>query len=262
MEPAAQPRSINPRTFIIGVLQFGLAGAVLLLSHYSYTILAAVLVLLPTAIAWYRAGRSWESLLLASPSAVIGLSVVVLVGLGRPPTGQSVFPVGSQIVLTLAYAVWLVWLRQLRLRAQSSLVVLAIQQLAASSAIFLAAAFWHWSSSLVVISLWAAIASTTLWYLRVIGEQAAAIVAATWALVVAEIAWVLFAWQVIYVIGGGYIIVPQATLVVLGVGYCFASIYQTHSLRRLSRRRLIEYVAVAGVLLAIVIAGTRWSGTS
>jgi hypothetical protein len=253
---------MNPRTFIIGVLQFGLAGAVLLLSHYNYTVIAAALVLIPTGIAWARSKRSWEALLLASPSAIIGLSVVVLVGLSRQPLGQPVFPVLAQVALTFAYAVWLIWLRQLRLHAQSSLAVLAVQQLAATSAIFLAAAFWHWPTSVVVALIWAAMAGTTLWYLRVIGEQAAAIMAVSWALIAAEIAWALSAWQIVYVIGGGYIIVPQATLVLLGAGYCFASIYQSHSMRRLSRRRLIEYVAIAAVLLTIVIAGTRWNGAA
>jgi hypothetical protein len=249
---------MNPRTFIIGVLQLALAGVVLLLSHYNYTGIAAALVLIPAGVVWARSGRSWEALLLASPSAIIGLSVVVLVGLN----GQPVFPVLSQIVITLAYAVWLVWLRQLRLHKQSSLAVLAVQQLAATTAIFLAAASWHWPISVAVPLIWAAMTGTTLWYLRIIGEQAAAILAVSWGLIAAEIAWVLSAWQVIYVIGGGAILIPQATLVLLGVGYCFASIYQSHSERRLSRRRLIEYVAIAAVLLAVVIAGTRWNGTS
>jgi hypothetical protein len=253
---------MNPKTFIIAIAQFGLAGVVLLLSHYNYTWIAAVIVLAPTAYTWFRAGRSWEALLLGSPSAVIGLSVVVLVGLSRPPLGQAVLPVSSQIAVTVAYGAWLVWLRQLRLRARPSLPVLGVQQVAATSAIFLAAAFWHWPEVLVVVLTWGAIAVTTLWYLRAIGERAAMIMATAWALIAAELAWVLFAWQVNYVIHGGYVIIPQFALVVAGMGYCFASIYQSHTQKRLSRRRLIEYVAITGVLLAIVIAGTRWSGTS
>lgn len=252
---------MNPRTFIVTLLQFALAGVVLLLSHYHYTWIAAILVLIPTAVTWFQGGRTREALLLASPSAVIGLSIVVLVGLSRPPLGQTVFPVGTQLVLTVLYAAWLVWLRRLRLQSRTSLFVLAVQQTSVTAAIFLAAAFWRWPESLVVILTWATIAGTTWWYLKVVGERAAAIMAAAWALVAAEIAWVLFTWQVTYVIAGGAIIIPQATLVLLGTGYCFASIFQSHTEKRLSRRRLIEYVAISGVLLAIVIAGTRWNGT-
>ncbi len=253
---------MNPRTFFVAVLQAGLAGVVLLLSHYNYTWLAAILVLMPTAATWLASGRNREAFLLASPSAVIGLSVVVLVGLSRPPVGQPVFSVATQIILTIGYAAWLIWLRQLRLKSRTSLLVLAVQQFFTTAAIFLAAAFWRWSEAIVIILMWGTIAGTTWWYLRVIGERAAPIIAVSWALVAAEISWVLYAWQITYVIGGNNIIIPQATLVLLGVGYCFASIYQTHTEKRLSRRRLIEYVAIAGVLLAIVIAGTRWNGTA
>lgn len=253
---------MNPKTFLFILAQFGVAGAVLLLSHYDYTWAAAVMVLAPMAYAWLRGGRSREALLLASPSAIIGLSVVVLVGLSRPPLGQPVLPVASQIALTVGYGAWLVWLRRLRLRSQASLLVLGVQQFVASTALFLAAAFWHWPEALVVALLWAAIAETTWWYLHVTGERAAPILATAWALVVAEASWVLFSWQVNYVIEGGYVIIPQVSLVIVGMGYCLASIYRSHTQKRLSRRRLIEYVAISGMLLAIVIAGTRWSGAS
>jgi hypothetical protein len=236
-----------------------LAGAVLFLSHYHYTWIAAVLVLIPSLITWLRGGRTQEALLAASPGAVIGLSIVVLVGLSRS-AGQAVFPVVSQIALTILYGVWLVWLRQLRLHHRTSVFVLAVQQITAISAIFLAAAFWHWGKSMVIALIWIAAAGTTYWYLKVVGERAAAIMAAAWALVAAEISWVLYAWQVNYIIGDGAIIIPQIALVILGVGYCFGSIYHAHSGKRLSRRRLIEYVAISAAILAIVIAGTRWSG--
>jgi hypothetical protein len=252
---------MTPRTFFVTLLQFALAGGVLLLSHYNYTGIAIVLVLIPTAITWAYGGRSWDALLAGSPSAIIGLSVAVLVGLSRQPIGQPVFLPTAQLVLTLFYAAWLIWLRQLRRQGKASVWVVGVQQLAATTAIFLAAAFWHWPEALVVALMWGAMFVTTLWYLEAIGERAAAILAAVWALVASELAWVLFAWQVIYT-RGTYLIVPQATLVILGIGYCFASIHASHTQKRLSRRRLIEYVAITGVLLAIVITGTRWNGTS
>ena len=112
-----------------------------------------------------------------------------------------------------------------------------MQQVAATSAVFLAAAFWHWPEALVVALIWGAIAVTTLWYLRATGERAAMIMATAWALIAAELSWVLFAWQVNYVIQDGYVIIPQIAVVVAGMGYCFASIYQSHTQKRLSRRR-------------------------
>ena len=251
---------MTPRTFFVTLLQLALAAGVLLLSHYHYTGIAIVLVLVPTAITWFYGDRSWDALLAGSPSAIIGLSVAILVGLSKQPLGEAVFPVSTQLILTGLYAAWLIWLRQLRHRRQASVWATSVQQFAAITAIFLAAAFWHWPEAFVIALVWGSIFVTTLWYLRAAGERAAAILASAWALVASELAWVLFAWQVIYIRGA--LILPQAALVMLGVGYCFASIHASHSQKRLSRRRLIEYVAISGVLLAIVITGTRWNGTS
>ena len=253
---------MSTRSFFIALLQLALAGTVLLLSHYNYTWLAALLVLVPLGYNWVKGGRTWHALLMASPVAIIGLSIVVLIGLNRPPIGRPVFPVATQLVFTLFYGFSLIKLRQLQIQERSSLALLGIQQVLAVMAIFLAAAFWHWPEAVVVAMVWVVVTLTTMRHLRVIGERAAAIVATAWGLVASQVAWVLSIWQVNYIIQDGLLIIPQASLVILGLGYCFASIYSTHRDKKLSRRRLIEYVAIAGVLLAIVIAGTRWNGTA
>src|SRR5437868_3326970 len=98
---------MNPRLFFIILGQLGLAGAVLLLSHYGFTWIAAVVVLLPAIYLWVKYGRSQASALNASPVVLGGLSAVVLVGLSRQPVGQPVFPVFTQVILTLLYAAWL-----------------------------------------------------------------------------------------------------------------------------------------------------------
>ena len=90
---------MKPRTFFVTVAQYGLAGAVLLLSHYHYSWLAAILVVLPSVYNWLMKGRNQGAALAAVPSALIGLSVVVMVGLDRPPFGQAVFPVFSRWLL-------------------------------------------------------------------------------------------------------------------------------------------------------------------
>lgn len=253
---------MNLKSFFLTLAYIGLAGAVLLLSHYGYSWVAALLVLMPMALIWLRSGRNDTLLLDSAPAAIVGLSVVVLVGLSRPPLGQPVFPVATQIAITVLYAAALVWLRRLRHAGRATLGAVALQQGVATTAIFLATAFWHWPESLAVGLMWAVSTLAALWYLRAVGERSAAILATAWGLVAAELTWILNTWQVNYILLGGGLIIPQAALVLTGVGYCFASIYHSHSLKRLSRRRLIEYVAIAGVVLAIVIAGTRWNGTT
>ncbi len=252
---------MRPRLFFTTLLSLALAGAVLLLGHYKYVLLAGLLVLVPPLYLWLRSGRKIEALADAIPLVSVGLSVVALVGLSKPPIGLSVFPVSTQVVVAALYGTWVIWLTQFRSRGQGSWWIVAIQQLAGSSAIFLASAFWHWPSALVISAIWILSFGISWWFLRELGERAATILAATWALIAAEISWVLSAWQVNYILYDGHIIVPQASIVLLGVGYCYASIYQSHSQKRLSRRRLIEYIVIAGLLLAIIIAGTRWNGT-
>ncbi|HUC20912.1 MAG TPA: hypothetical protein VMR98_05485 [Candidatus Polarisedimenticolaceae bacterium] len=252
---------MKPQTFFMTLLYLGLAGAVLVLGHYGYALVAAVLVMAPAFMRWLRSGRSLPVLVGALPQVMVGLSVVILVGLSKPPVGQPVFPVSTQVVLAILYGVWLVWLTRGRPAGKSSRLIAGVQQVAVTTAIFLAAAFWHWPSALVVAVIWGASFLIAWWYLTQVGERAASILAATWALVTAELSWILSAWQVNYILYDGRLIVPQAAIIMLGVGYCLASIYHSHSNKRLSRRRLIEYSVIAGVLLAIIIAGTRWNGT-
>ena len=84
------------------------------------------------------------------------------------------------------------------------------------------------------------------------------VLAATWALVAAEIAWVLQAWLVTYVVAGQTLLVPQPVLVLTGVAYCFGSIFAAQRRGRLSRGRLLEYMTVGLVVLVIVVVGTSW----
>lgn len=252
---------MSPRRFFTILAQVGLAGVVLLLSHYGYLWVAAVSVLAEPAYRWVRSGRNPRALALASPAVIIGLSVVILIGLSKPPVGAAVFPVSTQIILAMLYAIWLLW-RRLARREKPSLALAVLQQVASSTAIFLAAAFWHWPESLVVALIWVTSLAGAWWYLSLAGERAALLLASTWGLVAAEIAWILYSWQVDYILPGEAFLVPQATLVLLGAGYCFANIYGSHREKRLSRRRLIEYVVIVGVLLVILVAGTRWNGTA
>jgi hypothetical protein len=252
---------MTPTRFFTLLAQLTLAGGILLLGHYGLGSLAALLVLIPPAIHWWQQGRSNAALAAASMLAITGLSVVVLISLDRPPFGLSVFPVATQVALAAAYAAWLASWEWLRQRPELTLPLAGLNQALSASVIFLATAFWRWPEIVTVVLMFATSFGIAWWYLSVRGERAARILATTWGLIVAQISWVLAAWQVNYIIGGGYVVIPQMALISAGLGYCLASIHAAHADKRLSRRRLIEYVAIAAVLLAVVIAGTRWNGT-
>jgi hypothetical protein len=253
---------MNLTTFFTGIAQLALAGIVLLLAHYGLGWLAVLIVLAPPAAAWVRGGRNRQAAHAIIPQLVLSLSVVGLISLNKPPVGQPVFPVQTQVTIAVLYGLWMVALARMQRIERYAILIAGLHQFLAITAIFLAAAFWHWPILLVVAATWGVSFILAWWYLSLHQERAAQLLAATWALIGGEVAWVLFSWQVNYIIRGGVIIIPQAALAITGLGYCLASIHIAHSNKKLSRRRLIEYVAIAGVLLAIVIAGTRWNGTT
>lgn len=242
------------------LLYSALAAAVLFFSHYNYIWIALVAILVPAVLTWRREGANWDALLKAVPELIFGLSVVALIGLTRQSGGQLIFPPITQIVLSVVYGGFVLWRHYTGSTTNALLAVTALSQFSAVTAIFLAATYWQWSSFLVVVAVWIASYLVGKWYFAEIDESAGTILAATWALVAAQMSWVFYLWLVNYVLGG-YFIIPQAALVLLGVGYCFMSIYAAHVQKSLSRRRLIEYLVIGGVMLAVVVAGTRWDGT-
>ena len=249
--------------FFIRLLQLALSASLLLLGHYGYAWLAVGLALVPPVVMWVRGNRTPEALSEALPVAIFGASIAILISLSKPPVGQSVLPVMTQVGLAAIYGTWLITYGRLSNLSTLRLILAGAIQFTAIIALFLAAAFWRWPEILVVTYAWAVSFGTAWWYLSVATVKANAILAATWGLVVAQISWVLFYWQVNYILGAeGFLVIPQAAIIIVGLGYCMASVYVTHAQKQLSRRRLIEYVAISGILLAIVIAGTRWNGTT
>src|SRR3982751_3002540 len=111
---------MKTRQFFTTLFYLGLAALVLLLGHYGYSWAAAGLVVVPSLARWLRAGRNREAALGAVPSVFVGVSVVILIGLSKPPLGHAVFPVSTQVILVALYGTWLVWLGQLRAPRQAS----------------------------------------------------------------------------------------------------------------------------------------------
>jgi hypothetical protein len=251
---------MKPTHIIFGLYAVGLAAAVLFLSHYGFGWVAAMLISLPIVATWWRSGRGRDAALAAIPPIIIELSIIGLISLTNEPNGQLVFPALSQLILSVLLAAWIAWWHYFARGPKSAYIALGLSQFSATSAIFLAAAFWHWPAVVVLITMWVSSYVIALWYMSLRGESAAHLLAATWALIVAEASWVFNIWLVNYVLGGGYVIVPQAAVVILGLGYCYLSIYLAHVQKTLSRRRLVEYIVIIGILLAIVVAGTRWNG--
>lgn len=214
-------------------------------------------VLLALAFEVYRLGRrpaeDWLELLIGdSPLWVVTVSIGLLVGL---------LPrLVTQITLVVLLVIWRYWLEFGAVRLLAQLVVAGTMQFMALWAIFLAQSVWHWPTLLVLLLVWVASWLTARRVLASYDDPAVSVLASAWGLVAAQCAWVFSLWQVQYILLNGWVIVPQAAIVLTALGYCMGGIYVSHRRSQLSRSRLVEYLMIGLVLLAIVIAGTKWNG--
>lgn len=198
-----------------------------------------------------RGGELWKQM----PALLMGMSVVLIVAVSPRLV--------TQVAVVLAYVVWRWWWGQSGVESQTRLANLLVLQAVMFEAVFLAAGVWRHSLPewLVMVLVWAGAYLSVYEALVRRGERAAAVMAATWALVATEVSWVLLLWLFVYTLPGGYLIVPQAAVVLTALAYCFGNIYASQRQGSLSRGRLTEYLLIGLILIAIVITGTPWRGS-
>lgn len=84
------------------------------------------------------------------------------------------------------------------------------------------------------------------------------LLATVWALIVAQFVWIFAHWLVFYAFFDGRMLLPQAVLVVVALGYVFGGIYRDHSQRRLGKKRLFGYLATISLIVLGVVFGSEW----
>lgn len=202
---------------------------------------------------WRRHHSSLELLADTYASWMISLVAVILVALSP----QFITQIG---VIVLCMGVRLAF-HMGQLEKYPGIEAL-IMQFASLTAIFSAAQVWRWPAAAVMVLAWGASWLVAHRFLQITGDKQVGLLANVWALVVAELAWILSWWMIAYLSPGAYLIIPQAALLIASVAYILGGIYRLHRASQLSRSRLVEHLVVAGVLLAIILAGTRWNGAS
>jgi hypothetical protein len=201
-----------------------------------------------------EAGEDWNKML-------AGRVPMVLAGMGTALVIAVAPRLVTQVVVAGLYTVWRWWVSGEPSARKQSLPNLLVVQAVVFEALFLMAAEWQTPEWLVLLLVWTCSYLSVYSVLVRRGERAAAVMAATWALVAAEISWVLLRWLFVYTVNGGYLLVPQPALVLTALAYCFGSIYASQREGKLSRARLTEYLLIGLILIAIVITGTPWKGT-
>lgn len=193
-----------------------------------------------------------------TPGIIMGISVALIIATAPR--------LATQVVVALLYGGWLVW-RELRPAEDSlSLVQLLLVQAVAFEAIFLVAAIWQTPDGqslpawIILVAVWLTAYFGVYATFTRRGDRSAGVLAATWGVVAAEIAWVLMLWLITYTLHGGYVLVPQPALILTALAYVFGSVLAASRQGSLSRVRLGEYMVIALVLVVIVVAGTSWHG--
>jgi hypothetical protein len=232
-----------------------LAGAVLVLALQRglwpvAMALVAVVELWPVRSA--QRGARWVALRNHLPQLMVGMSVALIIAVAPREA--------TQVVAAGLYALWRTWWTRQGEDTKHDLLNLLAVQGAVYEALFLLAAAWRTSEWLILALVWGSSYITVFGVLEKRGERVAGLMAATWALIAAEISWVLLTWLFVYTIYGGYLLVPQPALVLSALGYCFGNIYATQRAGKLSRGRLTEYLLIGLILIAVVITGTSWKG--
>lgn len=133
-------------------------------------------------------------------------------------------------------------------------------QIAALWAIFLLAAIYNPPTALVCIFVWVSGYLVARALLEPLGDMQAAVMAAAWGLVAAELAWVFSVWLINYVVAGGILVIPLPALVIVVLAYSFAGIYRAQTGGTLSSHRFSEYMLVGAGLILLIVLGTKWSG--
>lgn len=230
------------------ITSLALGAGIFLLGRVHYLWPAAVLVVLVVELWGLWNKRHVEALSGPLPRAIAGAAVVLLVAVAPR--------VATQIGLAAAFALW----RFFSPRLRDAVNVLVVETTVYWS-VFMISAVWRSPEWILLLLIWGGSYLPVYLALAVRKERAGAVLAATWALVATEIAWVFVRWLYVYTVHGGYLMVPQPTLVLGTLGYCFGSIYLSQRDGSLSRGRLTEYLLIGLILITIVITGTPWRGT-
>ncbi|MEX0748439.1 MAG: hypothetical protein WD467_01005 [Candidatus Saccharimonadales bacterium] len=89
-------------------------------------------------------------------------------------------------------------------------------------------------------------------------DSAVTLISFVWALIVAQLVWIFAQWLVLYPFFDGRIFIPQASLVVVALGYAFGNIYYDHRQKRLRKKRLYGYLGLMGLVIISLVVGSEW----
>lgn len=229
------------------LLSVGVPLAVLLLVRLELNWLAVAVVLASKWRVVAVAPRHWlANLRTNSPDLIVNLSFVVLL--------INASTVATNVVLTLLYILWLIWLKP-----KSSQIFVGIQSLIT---LFIGFCGLFWLSDqinevFIVLMGWGIALSAARHFLSHFEEPLLRVISLGWALVVAQLVWLSNRWLIVYPISSD-LVIPQAAVTITLIGYVAGTLYLLAQRGVLKRSIARNYLLVGCLILLVIIISTDW----
>lgn len=208
--------------------------------------LAIVLVLLSKWRMFAVRPRYWTvNLIQNGIDIIVALSLIIFMA--------TTTVVWWQLIWTLAYGLWLIWLKP-RFDVLSVSAQAMIGQLLGLSLIYLK--FGDSSIVTLVVGTWLVAYLAARHYLTSFEESHSALVAHIWAYFSASLAFVLAHWLLFY----GTI--AQIIVVLTTIGYTLAALYYLDATDRLSSNLQKQLMGIMLAVLLVIVVFSNWTGAT
>lgn len=192
----------------------------------------------------------WPNVKANMVDVLVGVSVVGLLYLA-----SSDFVL--QLIITLLYGSWLIIVKPMS-SARGIMLQAGIAQFVGLTALFHFSAAWN--ELVVVLGSWIIGYIAARHVVSNYEEPNVELWSAVWGLLTAQIGWLLFHWTVVYNLGMP-ILIPQAALVMLVLGFSAARIYSMQQSERLSSTVIRGTTLFTVVLIAVILLFSPWDAT-
>ncbi|MCE7936982.1 hypothetical protein DYH10_04330 [Candidatus Saccharibacteria bacterium CPR2] len=162
----------------------------------------------------------------------------------------------SQAILAFFYAIWLVYIKP-----KSSEIFVALQSICAlflgSIALFWVAEMKNLPETAVILMVWMMALIAARHFLSSYEEPLIRAISFGWALIVAQLAWLLNRWEIVYSISG-IVLISQFSIVVTVLAFYCGLAYHMEKTQKLSKPKLIKIMSGACAIILMIIILSDW----
>lgn len=195
----------------------------------------------------------WMSIKANAVDIMFGLSMVILLYMLHQPTQE----LGAQMAVVLAYEGWLLFLKP-RSDTWSVLAQAGLAQFLALTVLF--ALSTSLNDFVVILGCWAIGYSAARHVLGLYSEEMVDLFSTIWALLIAQLGWLLWHWTIAYNVGLA-IKVPQMALLALVLSFVASRLYIASKTNKLGDLGVRLSVALSAILATLILLLGPWSGT-